>query len=134
MKKVLFTCLMLSAVSFAANAQEAMTAQTSAVVAAQTTDAVQGRGLTPAQVAVAEQKAEKNAKALKTKLGLNEKQYAVVLEAEKAYQKEADKFPAGRIPAGHESNITWERNKQIKAVLTDDQATKYDALQAKTKQ
>jgi len=141
MKKTIFTCLVLSALSLTVNAQSdarwqnnattmanKMTPTENTVAAVAANDG--SRALTAAQVKAAEQKAEKNAKALQTKLGLSKEQYAKVLAFEKNYQKEADKWPAGQIPSGHESNITWQKKAQIQSVLNESQAKKYEEMLA----
>ena len=133
MKKLIITCVLLTSVSFIASAQ------TNEVKSTTTTTTSQGpvvvaHKLNATELKASNLKAEKSAKALVSKLGLTKEQYTGVYNAECKYQAYYDRFPAGKIPGGTLSNITSERKKDLKEVLTPEQFEKFIAMSSQAKQ
>lgn len=128
MKKIVITCMFVSAsVGVFAQAKTKTTTKT-ATTTTTTQQMTEPHDLNAAQVKAAQQKAEKRSKALQTKLNLTQDQYEKVLTAETRYQKNVDMYPVGRVPAGFLSNITSERNNYIEQALTAEQYEKYKAM------
>ena len=121
MKKLIITCTLIASVSGVCLAQANNTKH-----AATATSSLQ-------TASTAEAKAEKLAKALEAKLGLNAEQYKKVYDAEFFYIKQDEVARAnGGVPGdGQLQQMAMSRDENIKRALTADQYTKYMANSSK---
>lgn len=131
MKKLITTCVLLAAASFASIAQSKQTATKSAATkntgsSASATAATKANAQSPQQIA------EIRAKMYKQQYQLTDEQYKGVLQAETDYETQSAAFKAnGQVMgAGPAAQMKMARDQRFKSVLTPDQYSKYQSSQA----
>ena len=131
MKKLIFTCAMLTGLSMVSFAQANQMAPTQATNAVQAPTNV----MQPSEQQLAQQKkqaeqmAERQTSQMKQQYGLNDEQYKKVFEVNQAFMT---KMMANRNPPNRQSNpndrqaIMDEKNAKLKKILTPEQYSKYE--------
>ncbi len=120
MKKLITTCVLLTALTMVSFAQSKGTSKTAAAPGTPSTARVS---------ASAEQIAERNVKALQQQLGLTADQYTGCYAAELDYQKQVKQARDGgyEMGPGQSMQAKMGRDQRYKSVMTADQYTKYES-------
>ena len=127
MKKLITTCLMLSAFSAATFAQ-------SKAGAPKAKNNIPASATTTSRVTGVEKLAENNARAIQKQYGLTEEQYKGIYSAELDYQRQAQMAAeAGGAGPGQTMQMNMGRDQRFQAVMSADQFSKYQAAKGSAK-
>ena len=131
MKKLITTCVLIAAASFASFAQSKQAAPKSATKnsgATATASASTSTTPNPQQVA------ERRAKMYQQQYGLTADQYKGVYQAELDYQTQLNGFKTNgqELGAGPAMQMEMGRDQRFKSVMTADQYSKYESSKPKT--
>lgn len=125
MKKFIITCTLIASVATVSFGQGVQTTAARPQSTAQ--NAAMRQAPTPATIA------ERRAKTAQRQYGLNDQQYASIYQLESNYatQEANMKANGGKPSDGQVMQNNMGRDQGYKAVLTADQYTKYQAMQAR---